>query len=95
MGFQFLRTINISYNGKETITMKNYHKNKKALYFRKQKLIGILTIVLSILAVFLIKEDSVVILLFTIPLGFSLLFSKEPIWMDDYFWESKQNDKES
>ena len=77
------------------MTMKQHHKDKKTLYFRKQKLIGILTIVLSILAVFLIKEDSVVILLFTMPLGFSLLISKEPIWMDDYFWESKQNDKES
>lgn len=95
MGFQFFRAINISYNGKETITMKNYHKNKKALYFRKQKLIGILTIVLSILAVLLIKEDSVVMLFFTIPSGIALLISKEPIWMDDYFWESKQNNEES
>ena len=95
MGFQFFRVINISYSERRAMTMKHHHKDKKTLYFRKQKLIGILTIVLSILAVFLIKEDSVVILLFTIPLGFSLLFSKEPIWMDDYFWESKQNDKES
>lgn len=75
--------------------MKNYHKNKKALYFRKQKFIGILTIVLSILAVLLIKEDSVVMLFFTIPSGIALLISKEPIWMDDYFWESKQNNEES
>ena len=75
--------------------MKNYHKNKKVLYFRKQRRIGILTIVLSILVVLLIKEDSVVMLFFTIPSGIALLISKEPIWMDDYFWESKQNNEES
>ena len=75
--------------------MKQYHKNKKVLYFRKQRRIGILTIVLSILVVLLIKEDSVVMLFFTIPSGIALLISKEPIWMDDYFWESKQNNEES
>ena len=95
MGFQFFRAINISYNGKETITMKNYHKNKKALYFRKQRRIGILTIVISLLTVFLVKGESVSILFFSIPIGLGLIFSKEPIWMDDYFWESKQNNEES
>lgn len=90
-----IREVDISYNERRAMTMKYYHKNKKVLYFRKQKLIGILMIVLSILAVFLIKGDSVLMLLFTIPSGVALLTSKEPIWMDNDFWELKQNDEES
>ena len=90
-----IREANISYNGKETMIVKQYHKNKKVLYFRKQRRIGILTIVISLLTVFLVKGESVSILFFSIPIGLGLIFSKEPIWMDDYFWESKQNNEES
>lgn len=75
--------------------MKNYHKNKKALYFRKQRRIGILITIISLLTVFLVKGESVSILFFSIPIGLGLIFSEEPIWMDDYFWESKQNNEES
>lgn len=70
--------------------MKKYCKNKKALYYRKQRLIGILTIIVSILSVLWIQDDSVLILFFTIPIGLALVFSKKPIWMDAYFWQSQK-----
>ena len=45
MGFQFFRAINISYNGKETITMKNSFKDIK---IDSTKVLGIAVTVLGV-----------------------------------------------
>ena len=74
--------------------MKKHRKDRKSLYFIKQKIVGLVAIVLSILMVLLVKDESVIMLFFMIPLGLAMIFSRDPIWMqDDYFWENLDSKK--
>lgn len=60
-------------------------KREKALYFLKQKLLGISVLIFTAVSVWVLEGD-VTIGILTIPLGIALLFSKKPIMYDDYFW---------
>lgn len=57
-------------------------KNDKT-YFVKQKLLGVAIILLSILMVVAIKDATVAII--TLPLGISLLFSKDKLIVGEHF----------
>lgn len=58
-------------------------------YFLKQKLIGLGMIIVGIIITVLI-EDAGVINYLTLPMGLVMLFTKEMIWMDDYFFEMEE-----
>lgn len=78
----------------------NYRKQKqkknaelrRARYFIKQKMIGFLLIIATILMVWLLLDGDATIALITIPMGLTLMFTKEKYWMDDYFYET-ENEK--
>ena len=64
---------------------------RKQQYFMKQKLMGLVMIVISILCAWIIKGESVVVPIILVPLGIILLTEKEMCWIDDYYIE--QNSK--
>ena len=63
--------------------------NKRQKYFLKQKLMGVLAVAMAILSVFLLEGDATVAL-FIAPMGLALIFSKDMIWMDNYFFEVEE-----
>ena len=67
-------------------------KNRRKNYFIKQKLIGFLMLILGVLSVPFLGNASALVFAFG-PLGLMLIFSKEMIWMDDYFTEVKRKQK--
>ncbi|MBS6180537.1 MAG: hypothetical protein KH921_07090 [Erysipelotrichaceae bacterium] len=90
----------IGYDEGYQACIKNYKKRKekrnaelrRARYFMKQKAIGFLLIVATVLAVWLLLDGDATIALVTIPLGLTLMFTKEKYWMDDYFYETENKE---
>ena len=73
---------------------------KEKLYFFKQKIIGIITIVGTIFVCnsgLLYNEEihgnDWSISFFLIPIGLIMIFSKDKCWMDDYFFECEAEDE--
>lgn len=64
-------------------------KNRRKAYFIKQKRIGVLMLILGLLSVPFLGNATALVFAFG-PLGLMLIFTKEMIWMDDYFSEEKQ-----
>lgn len=62
---------------------------KKKMYFIKQKLMGVLVIVLGILSVILSEGDGTAALVI-IPMGVGLIITKDMVLMNDYYWEMKE-----
>lgn len=67
-------------------------EREKALYFLKQRFIGIFVLILTIVSVWALEGDATMGL-FTVPLGIALLFSKKPIIYGKYFWKMEEQDK--
>lgn len=74
---------------------------KEKFYFLKQKFIGVLTIVGTIVVCnsgWLYNEEiqgnDWTIALLSIPFGLILIFTKEKYWMDDYFFECEADEYE-
>lgn len=67
-------------------------ERRRRLYFLKQKVIGVFMLVLTIFAVKLLDGDATIALL-TVPLGLTLIFSKEKWWMDNYYFENEANER--
>ena len=74
--------------------MKKYKKSKRYYYFRKQRRYGLAVLALSVLAAFLTSGDITATILLA-PLGVYLVFTKEMVIMDDYYYEmqAKKFDK--
>ena len=68
----------------ETITQRKQRERKR--YFIKQRLYGLATLIFTVFAVRVLDGDAT-IALFTIPLGISLLISKEMLIVNRYYWE--------
>ena len=67
-------------------------KNRRRNYFIKQKLMGLLMLILGVLSVPFLGNATALVFAFG-PLGLMLIFTKEMIWMDDYFTEVKGKQK--
>ena len=64
---------------------------RRQLYFIKQKLIGIGYILLPVVAAMVTRlADCLVIEFFTLPFGLTLIFTREMLWEDDYYFEVSQ-----
>lgn len=61
-------------------------QRERKRYFIKQRLYGLATLAFTILAVRFLDGDAT-IALFTIPLGISLLLSKQMLIVNQYYWE--------
>lgn len=60
----------------------------RGLYFVKQKLIGVLLIVLTVIAVIYTGDATVSLL--TVPVGLMLIFTKRACIVDGYFFEEER-----
>lgn len=68
-------------------------EKRRQLYFLKQKVIGVFFLIFTIFSVKLLDGDAT-IALFTVPLGLTLIFSKEKWWMDNYYYfETERNER--
>lgn len=67
-------------------------KKRRLLYFLKQKVIGVFLLVLTIFVVKLL-EGGATVALFTVPLGLTLIFSREKWWMDSYYFETRREER--
>lgn len=74
--------------------MKKYKKSKRYYYFRKQRRYGLALLAIAVLAAFLTGGDITASILLA-PLGVYLVFTKEMVIMDDYYYEmqAKKFDK--
>lgn len=64
--------------------------NRKRQYFRKQKLMGLSIVLLSVFAAFLLEGD-ITFTLLAAPVGLYLMFTKEMLIVNDYYYECKQH----
>ena len=62
---------------------------KKKMYFIKQKLVGVLVIVLAILSVIFSEGDGTAALVM-VPMGIGLIITKDMVLMNDYYWKMKE-----
>lgn len=61
-------------------------QRERKRYFIKQRLYGLATLVFTVFAVRVLDGDATIALL-TIPLGLSLLLSKQMLIVNNYYWE--------
>ena len=66
--------------------MKKYKKSKRYYYYRKQKLYGVALIAIGLFMTIL-DGGNIAGLLLLAPLGLGVIFTKDRIIMDDYYWE--------
>lgn len=73
---------------------KKYKKSKRYYYYRKQRRYGIALLVLAALSAF-IPDGGIVVAVLIALLGLSLIFTKDMVITDDYFYEmeAKKFDK--
>lgn len=68
---------------------RHRRQQQRRWYFIKQRLYGIALIAITMLAVMTLDGDAT-IALFTLPLAGYLLFSKEMLIVDSYYWKTKE-----
>ena len=66
---------------------------RRKKYFIKQKLIGVLWIALSIAAGF-VMDYNFALACGCVPIGLWLIFTKDMVWMDSYYYEVKRREEE-
>lgn len=69
-----------------------HRQQQRRWYFIKQRLHGIALIAITIMAVMTLDGDAT-IAVFTLPLAGYLLFSKEMLIVDSYYWETKERER--
>lgn len=63
---------------------------RKQKYFIKQKLMGLILIVGSVLASITLLEGDATITLISIPIGLMMMFSKEMWLVNEYYYEIEE-----
>jgi len=58
-------------------------------YFIKQRVLGVITLVFTVLAVWILEGDATIALV-TVPLGLSLIFSRKKLVVNDYYFETEE-----
>lgn len=64
----------------------NNRDNTKARYFRRQKIMGGVLALLGVVSAFVLEGD-ITVALFTVPWGLYIVFTKERVLLDDYYWD--------
>lgn len=71
--------------------MKN---NKRAIYFRKQRAMGVGMVLLALLSGILLDGDFTAAVLIA-PVGLYTIFTKKMVLTNDYFYEQQEQEIES
>jgi hypothetical protein len=86
------------YNGmnyaKKQLQQREHERRRRKRYFIKQKLCGIATFAVLVIATLfapLLDLDIITISAFFMPIALSLTFSKEMWIVDTYYWEVKES----
>ena len=66
--------------------------SRRKRYFMKQKLIGLMMIIMGIVGAIITRgiDGSGAVLLIFGGLGLCMVFTKDMMWMDDYFYEVEE-----
>ena len=67
-------------------------RRQRRWYFIKQKLTGIAVLAFTAFAVWLLDGDATIAVL-TVPLGLYLVFSREMLITNNFYWETKGREK--
>ena len=67
--------------------MKKYKKSKSYYYYTKQKLYGLVLIILGVLVSLI--DGSITASVLAVPIGLGLIVTRDRVIMDDYYWEMK------
>ena len=68
--------------------MKKYKRNKRYYYFRRQRILGAILAALGVLSAIILEGDITAALLI-VPFGVYVMFTKDKVLMDDYYYECK------
>lgn len=87
-----------SRDGKELEAVEHEKRRKQAIkekrekkkYFLTQKLYGVAILIFTAVAVKILNGDATIALL-TVPLGVTLLMSKEMLIINEYYWKCEDN----
>lgn len=66
--------------------LKEYRKSKRYYYFRKQKRLGLVLVIVSVISAIILNGD-ITVLLLTGPMGLYMMFTKDMVVYDDYYEE--------
>lgn len=58
-------------------------------YFLKQRALGVAVLIFTVLAVWILEGDATIALI-TVPLGFALIFSRQKLVVNDYYFETEE-----
>ena len=68
--------------------MKKYKKSKRYYYYRKQRRYGIVLTAIAVILPFILNGEVTASILIGLP-GLYLIFTKDMVITDDYFYEMK------
>lgn len=63
-------------------------------YFLKQRALGAAVLVFTVLAVWILEGDATIALI-TVPLGLALIFSRQKLVVNDYYFETEERQVEN
>ena len=72
--------------------MREQLRRQRRWYFIKQKLTGISVLAFTAFAVWLLDGDATIAVL-TVPLGLYLVFGREMLITNNFYWETKEREK--
>ena len=78
----------VEHEKKKKTSIKEKREKKK--YFLTQKLYGVAILIFTAVAVKILNGDATIALL-TVPLGVTLLMSKEMLIINEYYWKCEDN----
>lgn len=58
-------------------------------YFLKQRALGVAVLVFTVLAVWILEGDATIAII-TLPLGLALIFSRQKLIVNDYYFETEE-----
>lgn len=67
-------------------------RQQRRWYFIKQRLSGIALLIFTVLAIKMLDGDAT-IALFTVPMGLYMIFSKEMLIVNKFYWQTKERKK--
>ena len=68
---------------------QEWERQARRWYFLKQRALGAAVLVFTVLAVWILEGDATIALI-TVPLGLALIFSRQKLVVNDYFFETEE-----
>ena len=64
-------------------------RQQRRWYFIKQRLFGIVTLIFTVLAIKMLDGDATIAVI-TVPIGLYMIFSKEMLLVNDFYWQEER-----